>query len=381
MPFIDLHAHYPMHTIFPPMPFENPEDKWKKALFDTMNTRFNYESGEPRVSLERWYKDDADLGVTGLGSVLYGAQDEFFVKTGPDPIPEAICHIYAQWKNVEDEICLDGRVQIARNPKQVRDFIASGQRFLFHMLEGGFSVGGNAANVKTLARMGIASIIPAHMLYRGVATCENAFPPLLYPFFKNELDEQPCIGLSLPGEQIVEESFRNKIIVDITHASRDAQKQIFDIAGGYRDRPVISSHNSVRGVSDAGLNLSDGAILRIKASRGVIGVLFYPHWLRRQHELDFRDDFRLVTDVIDYIYCITCSYENIAIGSDLDGFIDPIQTCSNYSKMSRMAIHLRHKYGEKNAEMILYRNALRVLEEGWAGTTESPKEWTCDFGI
>lgn len=371
IPFIDLHAHFPMHTPFPPAPFENPLDFWRKAAFDAMNAAINYEHLKPRVTLEHWFADLSDFGVTGFGSVLYNPQEDFFV--GDQPIPQAFDHIVAQLANVESELRSDARVKIARRPEQVDEYLRDNQRFIFHTLEGGFSLGGNADHVPTLAALGVAAITPAHLFYRAVATCENGFPPEAAVLFRHELEHQPNVGLTDLGKTIVARCFEQGVIVDITHAREDAQRDIFDIAAGYPDRPLISSHNSVRAVCDAGLNLSIPAIRRIQESRGTIGVIFFRHWLRNLQGGDDRDDIRLVTDVIDHIRDVTGSDEHISIGSDLDGFIQPIEVCSDYSKMSRLAIALIAKYGQTVAEKILFRNALRVLQAGWKGApTLSP---------
>jgi microsomal dipeptidase-like Zn-dependent dipeptidase len=371
MPFIDLHAHFPMHSPFPPMPFADPADNWKKPLFDVANAVLNYKGSQPRVSLQRWFEDDARSSVSGFGSVLHDPEDEFLVTTGPEPIPDAIRHIRAQWRNVETELANDGRVSVARNPEQVIDYLEHDRKFIFHTLEGGFSLGGDPCNVRALAELGVASIVPAHLLYRGVATCENGFPPAAHLLFKHELDHQPAIGLSPLGCAIVEECFRQRVIVDVTHARDKAQHEIFDIAAGYPGQPVISSHNAVRAIRPDGLNLSDEAIIRIKETDGVIGVIFYTHWLRRKR-LDFRSDFTLLTDVIDHVHGITHSHDYVAIGSDLDGFIDPIHMCSNYSKMSALVGPLIHKYGESDAAKILHLNVRRVLQCGWKGVTVVP---------
>jgi len=365
IPFLDLHAHFPMHTAFPPEPFTKPGDKWKKAAFDALNNTANYEKGKPRVSLDHWFSDTGNR-VTGFGSVLYDPEDELFVDTGDKPRPEAICHVKAQLRNVTDEIRKDGRVQIAYNPAQVCDFLEHDQPFIFHTVEGGFSLGGDPCKVKELASLGVAALIPAHLLYRSVATCENAFPRLIEPLFDDQLNNQPTLGLTQLGCDIVEACFQNKVIVDITHARSDAQRDIFGIADGYPDLPLISSHNAVRGINPACLNLSDDAILRIQKSNGVIGVIFYTEWLKKE-PADERGDVQLITDVIDYIHHVTKSFDHIAIGSDLDGFIKPVHLCSNYSRMSAIVDPLVYRYGQIAGEKILYRNALRVLHGGWAG--------------
>ena len=116
-------------------------------------------------------------------------------------------------------------------------------------------------------------------------------------------------------------------------------------------------------------NLSDNAIRRIQKSKGVIGIIFYKLWLQTGPD-DVRGDIQLITDVIDYIHRITNCFDHIAIGSDLDGFIEPIEICSNYSKMSSIVDPIVCRYGQVAAEKILYRNALRVLHQGWAGVPD-----------
>jgi hypothetical protein len=86
---IDLHAHFSLPTRLPPMPFENPSDIGQAPCFATLSMLFNNESGQPRVSFERWFADDQDGAVTGFGSVLYDPGNAFFVRSGSMPSPQA----------------------------------------------------------------------------------------------------------------------------------------------------------------------------------------------------------------------------------------------------------------------------------------------------
>lgn len=214
----------------------------------------------------------------------------------------------------------------------------------------------------------MAYVIVAHLFFRGVATCVNAFPFLPDAVFDGlNPDQDPRVGLTKLGREIVDRLFQAKILVDITHCSERAQADIFVIAEGYRGQPVISSHNGVRGKSDYSLNLSDGAIRRIAASAGVIGVILFPHWLRQPPQQLFgAGGFPLLFETIDYLQRLTGSYDHIAIGSDLDGFIKPLEGCENYAETPALVAAVQRRYGNA-ADKILYRNALRVLEQGWKG--------------
>src|SRR6202007_2808583 len=163
--------------------------------------------------------------------------------------------------------------------------------------------GGNPDNLSVLAKRGVAYVIVAHLFFRGVATCVNAFPFLPDPIFDVlNPDQDPDVGLTTLGRAIVDRLFQAKILVDITHCSERAQDAIFAIAEDYPGQPVISSHNGVRGESDYPLNLSDRAISRIADSGGVIGVILFPHWLREpHHQLSGADGFLLLFVTIAYL--------------------------------------------------------------------------------
>ena len=354
-----------MHTRFPPAVTQGPPPVGKELEFFVANQLFNYQGGRPRVTLAELIAG-ADGGI---GSVLYDPDDEFF--HDDVPVPGAFQNLLAQMQAVEDEV--QGKVVVARNPDQVRTCLQNDQRFLFHCVEGAFALGGNVANVDTLANRGVAYVVIAHLFYRGVATCQNAFPFVPDPVFAALLNPQqdPTVGLTALGRDIVDRLLQNRVLVDITHATDLAQNQIFDMAKAH-NAPVISSHNGVRGTSNYPLNLNQDAILRIAESKGLIGIILFPYWLRQPLDQVFaRDGFSLMFDAIDYIATVTGTYKNIAIGSDLDGFIHPIQGCADYSQTPALAAAIRAKYPAA-ADQILWRNALDVLERWWKGVPSAP---------
>ena len=304
----------------------------------------------------------------GIASVLYDPEDEFFQDA--TPIPQAFDHLIAQLENVEKEV--KGKVTVLRNPNRLRECVEIGERFLIHAVEGAFALGGIAANVRELASRGIAYAIVAHLFYRGVASCENALPFVPNDLFDTLLNPQQDrqIGLTDLGRDIVDGLLREGILVDITHCTRLAQNEIFQMARDHGNAPVISSHTGVQCSSDYPLNLSRDAARRIAESRGVVGIILGTHWLRQPSEQIFGPDgFDLVFRAIDCLYEWTGSYDHIAIGSDLDGFIQPIKGCQTYADTPRLVRAIEQKY-PKAAEKILYANAVDVLERGWKGAPD-----------
>ena len=275
MALLDIHCHFPMHTRFPPQITQGPPPVGKELEYWAANTLLNFQGGKPRVSL-----DQLCAGAPGgIASVLYDPEDEFF--RDANPVPAAFDHLLAQMKNVETEIA--GKVEVARNPAQVRKcLLQTGQRFLFHCVEGAFALGGDVDNVDKLADCGVAYVIVAHLFYRGVASCANAIPFVPDPVFETVLnpEQNPAVGLTPLGQAIVSRLFEKRILVDITHCNEWAQKEIFALARDHGNAPVISSHNGVRGTSDYPLNLCREAVQNIAQLGGVIGVILSKHWLR-----------------------------------------------------------------------------------------------------
>ncbi len=56
----------------------------------------------------------------------------------------------------------------------------------------------------------------------------------------------------------------------------------------------------------------------------------------------------------------------IAIGSDLDGFIEPVKRLESVGKFRDLEAKLRKSFEEPVVEGILWRNALRALGGGQA---------------
>ncbi len=70
-------------------------------------------------------------------------------------------------------------------------------------------------------------------------------------------------------------------------------------------------------------------------------------------------------ETIDFIHNVTGTYDNIAIGTDYDGFTDPSDDIQDPSKLPALTQALLSHMELSQVEKILGGNALRVLREGW----------------
>lgn len=343
-----------------PLPAGPPDDEIQHALanleFGLANWLINFRSGHrptPRATLPLAHQG----AMEGFCSVLYDPDDEFF--RGAKPRCEAFQHLLEQLDQVEAEAAGDPCAEVARSGVELERIAAEGKLAVVHAMEGGHGMGGDAAKVATLAARGVRYLIPAHLFYRGVATCVNAFPNLADPLF-HILNPQPkTVGLKPLGRDIVTAAFEAGMLVDITHCSEKAIQDVFALSHG---RPVISSHTGARATADYPINLSAGTIRKIRDSGGIVGVILYAHWLRPHGS--HQDGIELVLRAIDAIHDAAGTYECIAIGSDFDGFIQPIAGVEDFSKLPLLEAAIEDRYPAA-ADGMIRGNARRVLREGW----------------
>jgi microsomal dipeptidase-like Zn-dependent dipeptidase len=358
-PIIDLHAHIPVQLPPPERPCDSEAQRRRnRLLMEAANRFFNFENPlEPRYPL----KDARKAGVH-IGSVLFQPADELF---GPC---EPFANVMQQIRMVNDRLA-EAKYTLARRPKDLSNSIANGTPAAFHVLEGGFSVG-DPKNVTALAREGVAYIVLAHLVFRGVSANVNAFPFMTDAEYER-MFATPVPGLTQFGIDVCREMCRRGIIPDATHATEAAVEQIFAIADANRPkRPVIVSHGAPRAAAagEPRLNLSEKTILGIRDRGGVVGVIFDRHWLGAAVP-GGQAGVGLVAGAVRRIAEVAGTTECIALGSDLDGFIDPVDGLTEVRRIRVLEQTLLDE-GFEPSEVagILWKNALRTLSIGWGAS-------------
>jgi microsomal dipeptidase-like Zn-dependent dipeptidase len=292
--FIDLHAHYPMHLGLPKSMSDNPITKLaKQALFDLANEVRNFEPiNKPRVTAGRILESK----ITGLASVLYDPEDEFLVAQEPHPI--AIEHIRQQIRDVERDAAVHA-LGVAKTLTELQTYINESRPFIVHCVEGGHALSGDPDNVKELEQSGVTYLILAHLRYMGLAGCAKGLP-CKGNFWQDLINhgQDPAIGLSNAGFQVLETILSSRIILDVTHCSHLSRKDImtyYTSSGSHR--PIISSHSGTQYLANYELNVSDEWIKFIADTGGVIGVILFPFWLANSPK--GKKGIDLVGDTID----------------------------------------------------------------------------------
>jgi microsomal dipeptidase-like Zn-dependent dipeptidase len=187
------------------------------------------------------------------------------------------------------------------------------------------------------------------------------------------LFRQPAdVGLSDLGEAAVRAMTANGVLVDITHMSMRSLTDTFalmDQLDPRREIPLIASHMACR-FGSLTYNMTDEEIAEAAERGSVLGVIFCDHYttdgILRGRTKSWEDTIDVMCKHIDRIHSVTGSYDNIGLGSDLDGYIKPtVKGLEDSSKLPALRAALESHYGEAVAEQICAGNALRVLRSAW----------------
>ncbi|CFX76468.1 Renal dipeptidase, active site [Syntrophomonas zehnderi OL-4] len=159
-------------------------------------------------------------------------------------------------------------------------------------------------------------------------------------------------GLSRLGRRVVAEMEDMGMLLDLAHLS---ERSFFDALNYYR-HPVLVSHANAFALCGHWRNLTDDQLKALRDHGGVIGVT---------QVADFVSETQPGIDtMIDHIVYIAdlIGIQYVALGSDFDGADDMvIKDVAGYRNLPEYL--LRRGFNNQEINMILYQNALAVLEK------------------
>jgi len=368
---VDLHAHYPMHVSgTDTLARMTAGNSIRDFILKLANRVANYpKPGEPAVTVPH-----LKAGAVGvLLSVLYQPFDEIDLDEtyGAAPRGGYFADLETQIQAVETDVApYAADAAIVKNQAQLAAARAQGKIALIHAVEGGFHLGDTPQhvrdNVRRLAEHGVAYVTLAHLFWRKVATNAPALP-FLPDWTYQLLFPQPAEGLSALGLAAVDALVEQRILIDLTHMSPQAMTDTFtrlDRIDPQRRVPVVATHGAYA-FGRLKYNLRDAQLQAIAARRGVVGLIACRHYMADglPQPNTFDDTIAILCRHIDKIHDVTGSYDTIAFGSDLDGFIKPtLPGLETPAAFATLEARLTAKYGAAVAQQICSGNALRLLQ-------------------
>jgi membrane dipeptidase len=166
----------------------------------------------------------------------------------------------------------------------------------------------------------------------------------------------PRHGLTERGRELVGAIHRARAVVDVSHASDLAVRDILELARAHHV-PVVATHSNARRLAHHPRNLTDEQIRAIAELGGVVGVSFHAPFLAAGRRAELEDVVRHVVHMIELV-----GAEHVAIGSDFEGGIQPPDGLGDVRGYPRLADALgRAGIGRADIRRILSENAFRIL--------------------
>lgn len=205
----------------------------------------------------------------------------------------------------------DGDFQIIRTQADLHKAMTSNALAAILGMEGAHPLEGDLGNVDRLFDVG----------YRVMG---------LQHFFDNELGGSlhglSGNGLTVFGEQAVDQAVSLGMIIDVAHSSEAVVRDVLSRSA----KPVIVSHTGFKGACDTVRNIPDQLMQEIAATGGLIGVGFWDDAI-----CDARPQgiARMLLYGVELV-----GVEHIALGSDFDGSITAYLDASELAAITQALI-------------------------------------------
>lgn len=160
-----------------------------------------------------------------------------------------------------------------------------------------------------------------------------------------------ALSLKRFGCEVIDALNFTDITADVSHLSEGGFWSVAKLS----KKPFVATHSGCKALCNPSRNLTDEQIKAIAKSGGVVGCVFYSHFLNGT-------DSTKVKDIIRHLeHLIKIGGEDIAtLGSDFDG-MDCELEFENVKGMPILVDGIIKKFGFSVAEKICFKNALRLM--------------------
>ena len=239
------------------------------------------------------------------------------------------------------------QIELALSEEDVYRINAKGKKIAMIGIENAYPLGEDLSNIEKFYNLGARYMSLAHNGHSQ--------------FSDSNTGEQDNIwmhnGLSDRGKEAILEMNRLGIMIDVSHPSKEAIRQMIEISNA----PVIASHSSARSLCNHSRNLDDEQLDWIKQNGGVVQTVAYAGYLRD----DISTELVTVQDLVDHVdYMVKrIGIDHVGISSDFDGG-GGIQGWSDASETFNVTKELlKRGYTKEEISKIWSGNLLRVLTE------------------
>jgi len=205
--------------------------------------------------------------------IVYTGQDELTKEGFKKAHENAMSKFDAIHKLVED--FAPEQIGLATNAQEVRNLIAEGKKVAMIGVENGYPIGMDVENVEKFYNLGARYMSLSHQGHSQLSDSNTG----------EENDEWLHNGLSTLGKEVIAEMNRLGMMIDVSHPSKEAIKEMFKLSKA----PLIASHSSARKLCNHSRNLDDELLLLFKEHGGVVQTVAFKDYVNTEKNKAFRE--------------------------------------------------------------------------------------------
>jgi membrane dipeptidase/D-alanyl-D-alanine dipeptidase len=205
--------------------------------------------------------------------IVYTGQEELTEEAFKNAYENAMSKFDAIHKLVED--FAPEQIGLATNSQEVRKLVAEGKKVAMIGVENGYSIGLDVENVEKFYDLGARYMSLSHQGHSQLSDSNTG----------EENDEWLHNGLSDLGKEVIAEMNRLGMMIDVSHPSKEAIKQMFELSKA----PLIASHSSARELCNHSRNLDDELLLLFKKHGGVVQTVAFSAYVNTEKDKAFSE--------------------------------------------------------------------------------------------
>lgn len=219
---------------------------------------------ETQVNLPKM--KEGGLDVTWL--IVYTGQDSLNA-SGYEKAKENAMAKFEAIHRLCEEIAPD-QIALALTSDDVRRIVASGKKVAMIGVENAYPIGEDLSNFEKYHELGARYISLSHNGHSQFSDSNTGEADSVWLHS----------GLSELGEDAVNEMNRLGIMIDVSHPSKEAMKQMVALSKA----PIIASHSSARALCDHSRNLDDEQLKLLQENGGVVQTVAFSSYLNTEKD-------------------------------------------------------------------------------------------------
>lgn len=285
--------------------------KLYKGLRNQISTGFQFNTSlanDTRFNLDGDGRSQTDLERLRTG--LVGAQ--FWSAYAPceTNFRDGVARVFEQIDVIQRLVAANHEhMQSVASVQGIRDAFKAGRIASLIGVEGGYAIDSRMSVLRQLYAQGVRYMSLVH-------NCHLPWAEMHVADGGADADRTPAAkqGLTAWGERVVREMNRLGMMVDLSHASVQTQKDAIATSSA----PVIYSHSSAWAVQNHTRNVRDEVLLQLKQKDGVVMINFGRNFVGAENATLAR-----VVAHIEHVRDVMGTVDHIGLGADYDGTKDP----------------------------------------------------------